>query len=40
MSGDCREKGGSGVVSQGACGHWAVSIIKNDERAGAVRAWL
>lgn len=28
------EKGGHGV-SPGACGHRAVSIIKNDERAGA-----
>ena len=40
VSGGCGERGGSGVVSQGACGHWAVSIVKNDERTGAVRAWL
>lgn len=33
-------EGGGGVVSQGACGLWAVSIIKNDERTGAVRARL
>lgn len=33
-------EGGGGVVSQGACGHRAVSIIKNDERTGTERAWL
>lgn len=33
-------RGGGGVISQGACGHGAVSIIKNDERAGRERAGL